>query len=205
MELMTVKTLKDLVQESGIVSVSRAVPAILDVLDGLEEAHSHGMIHRDIKPANCYLESNGRVKLGDFGLARSIDDSSDLTRTGDFFGTPLFASPEQSEGARDRCAKRYLLHLRDTLLYLLAGQPLRGKLSNSVIAKIVSEDPTPFDNGIRRFPSSWNASSCVACSEIARPANKPSSNSRKLWNRLSPAEMPSLLGDVDLPPSAWIA
>lgn len=153
MELMTGKTLKDLVQESGMVSVSRAVQAILDVLDGLEEAHSHGMIHRDIKPANCYLESNGRVKLGDFGLARSIDDNSDLTRTGEFVGTPLFASPEQVKGqAID--ARSDIYSICATLYYLLAGQaPFAGNSPTSVIAKIVSEDPTPLRHWNPQVPT----------------------------------------------------
>lgn len=143
MELMTGKTLKDLGQESGKLPVSKAVEAIMDVLDGLEEAHVHGMIHRDIKPGNCYLESNGRVKLGDFGLARSIDDSSDLTRTGDFVGTPLFASPEQVKGYSVD-VRTDIYSICATLYYLLAGQaPFSGGSPTSVIAKIVSEDPTP--------------------------------------------------------------
>ncbi len=66
MELMSGKTLKDLLIERKQLPVEEAIRAILDVLEGLEEAHTHGMIHRDIKPANCYLEETGRVKLGDF-------------------------------------------------------------------------------------------------------------------------------------------
>lgn len=143
MELMTGKTLKDLSQESGKLPVDKAIRAIMDVLDGLEEAHSHGMIHRDIKPGNCYLESNGRVKLGDFGLARSIEDSSELTRTGDFVGTPLFASPEQVKG-QPIDARTDIYSVCATLYFLLAGQaPFAGSSPTNVIARIVSEDPIP--------------------------------------------------------------
>ncbi len=143
MELMTGKTLKDLSQDSGPMPVNKAIQVIMDVLDGLEEAHSHGLIHRDIKPGNCYLESNGRVKLGDFGLARSVDDSSDLTRTGDFVGTPLFASPEQVKGLPID-VRTDIYSVCATLYFLLAGQaPFAGSTPTNVIAKIVSEDPVP--------------------------------------------------------------
>lgn len=141
MELMTGKTLKDLSQDSGPMPVNKAIQVIMDVLDGLEEAHTHGLIHRDIKPGNCYLESNGRVKLGDFGLARSVDDSSELTRTGDFVGTPLFASPEQVKGIPID-VRTDIYSVCATLYFLLAGQaPFAGSTPTNVIAKIVSEDP----------------------------------------------------------------
>lgn len=141
MELMTGRTLKDLSQESGPLPINKAIQVIMDVLDGLEEAHAHGMIHRDIKPGNCYLETNGRVKLGDFGLARSVDDSSELTRTGDFVGTPLFASPEQVKGLPVD-VRTDIYSICATLYFLLAAQaPFAGSTPTNVIAKIVSEDP----------------------------------------------------------------
>ncbi len=104
MELMTGKTLKDLVQKEGALNYREAVRLILQCIEGLIEAHRLGMIHRDIKPANCYLDEQGNVKIGDFGLARSLVDDSELTRTGAFLGTPLFASPEQLLGNRSMSA-----------------------------------------------------------------------------------------------------
>ena len=47
------------------------MPKILDVVDGLREAHRLGLIHRDVKPSNCFLDGDGRVKIGDFGLSKS--------------------------------------------------------------------------------------------------------------------------------------
>ena len=143
MELMTGRTLKDLTQEKGQLPVTDAVRSILDLLEGLEEAHLHGMIHRDIKPANCYLETNGRVKVGDFGLARSIAGDSELTQTGDFVGTPLFASPEQVKG-QPIDVRTDIYSVCATLYYLLTGKaPFAGSSPTSVIARIVSEDPQP--------------------------------------------------------------
>ena len=143
MELMTGRTLKDLCQEHGQLSVRKAITAMIDVLDGLEEAHSHGLVHRDIKPANCYLETNGRVKVGDFGLARSVVTDSELTKTGDFVGTPLFASPEQVKG-QSIDIRSDIYSVCATLYFLLTGKaPFAGASATAVIARIVSEDPQP--------------------------------------------------------------
>lgn len=143
MELMTGQTLKDLAGKEKTLSVPEALSKILDVLEGLEEAHEHGMIHRDIKPANCYLEPNGRVKLGDFGLARSVLDDSSLTRTGNFVGTPLYASPEQIRG-ETLDVRTDIYSVCATIYFLLTGQaPFDSSSPTAVIAKIVSEDPLP--------------------------------------------------------------
>jgi serine/threonine protein kinase len=143
MELMSGETLKDLVNKEGSLSVKQAASAIVDVLEGLEEAHSYGMIHRDIKPANCYVDTDGRFKIGDFGLARSVEGSSDLTRTGGFVGTPLYASPEQVKG-ESLDVRTDIYSVCATLYFLLTGQaPFTGSTPTNVIAKIVSENARP--------------------------------------------------------------
>ncbi|MBL8815358.1 MAG: protein kinase [Planctomyces sp.] len=152
MELMSGRTLRDLTVQNDRLSVTQAVRAILDVLEGLAEAHSHGLIHRDIKPANCYLEDNGRVKLGDFGLARSMVSESELTQTGDFIGTPLFASPEQVKG-QSIDERSDIYSVCATLYFLLTGKaPFAGSSATSVIARIVSEDPQPVREVNRAVP-----------------------------------------------------
>jgi serine/threonine protein kinase len=100
MELMPGRTLKDVVDERGPLPPDQAVAHILDVVDGLAEAHRLGVLHRDVKPSNCFLTADGRVKVGDFGLSKSLATSADrhLTQTGAFLGTVLFASPEQLRG-----------------------------------------------------------------------------------------------------------
>ena len=84
MELMPGDTLKDLVEQNGPLSLSDGMAKILDVIDGLMEAHRLEVIHRDVKPSNCFLEANRRVKVGDFGLAKSLvaPGKAHLTRTG---------------------------------------------------------------------------------------------------------------------------
>src|SRR2546422_3702734 len=63
--------------------------AFADVADGLQHAHSKGVIHRDIKPSNLILDSEGRLRILDFGLAR-LEGQESLTLSGDFVGTPLY-------------------------------------------------------------------------------------------------------------------
>src|SRR5207244_7901727 len=98
MELMSGDTLQDLVKREGPLLPAQAVAKILDVIDGLQAAHRLEVIHRDVKPSNCFLEVDGRVKVGDFGLAKSLVRDAHLTKTGAFVGTPHFASPEQVRG-----------------------------------------------------------------------------------------------------------
>ncbi|HMF19168.1 MAG TPA: serine/threonine-protein kinase, partial [Gemmataceae bacterium] len=95
MELMPGSTLKDLVDREGPLAPQDAIAKILDVIEGLQAAHRLEVIHRDVKPSNCFLEPDGRVKIGDFGLAKSLVKDAHLTKTGAFVGTPHFASPEQ--------------------------------------------------------------------------------------------------------------
>ena len=84
----------------GPLPSTQAVDTILQVIDGLQAAATGGVLHRDIKPSNCFVDGDGTVKVGDFGLsvstlARAEHDVTELTMTGTFLGTPVFASPEQ--------------------------------------------------------------------------------------------------------------
>lgn len=139
MELMPGRTLGDLIAEQGPMEPTLAVTMILDVLDGLQEAHRLGFIHRDVKPSNCFLDSDGRVKIGDFGLAKSLIQDASLTQTGSFLGTPLFAAPEQIKGeAVDVQTDVYAVSA--TLYFLLTGRaPFAGGDATATLARIVSE------------------------------------------------------------------
>lgn len=169
MELMTGKTLKDIVQERGPLPYTDAVRLILQCIEGLIEAHSLGMIHRDIKPANCYLDEDGNVKIGDFGLARSLVSDSELTQTGAFLGTPLFASPEQLLG-QSIDVRSDIYSLTATLYFLLAGKaPFESPHAAQVIARIASSDPPSFASVEIDVPSDleW-----IVMKGLARDASK---------------------------------
>ncbi|HEV3341314.1 MAG TPA: protein kinase, partial [Pirellulales bacterium] len=140
MELMPGRTLKDVLDEEGPLPVARAVDYILDAIDGLEAAHALGVIHRDVKPSNCFLDGDGRVKVGDFGLSKSLVSEAELTRTGAFLGTPQFAAPEQVKGGIvDQRTDVYAVGA--TLFCLLTGRaPFEGD-AVAVIAQIVADPP----------------------------------------------------------------
>ena len=143
MELMPGTTLDDLIQEKGPLPPQEALAKILDVIDGLDEAHRHGLVHRDVKPSNCFLEADGRVKVGDFGLSKSLVNESKLTRTGTFMGTPLFAAPEQIK-METIDAQSDLYSVAATLYFLLTGRaPFQSSDAMATLARIVSDDPPP--------------------------------------------------------------
>ena len=143
MELMPGRTLKDLVDERGPLSEHDAITRVLDVIDGLAEAHRVGMIHRDVKPSNCFLTADDRVKVGDFGLSKSLAGTgrNQLTQTGAFLGTVLFASPEQIRGEPlDYSSDVY--SVAATLYFLLSGEaPFHHDNAAAALARAISEAP----------------------------------------------------------------
>jgi hypothetical protein len=142
MELMPGQNLQDLVAGRGPLPPEEAIARVLDALEGLEEAHRLGVIHRDIKPSNLFLGADGRVKIGDFGLAKSLSGDVKLTRTGAFLGTPLYASPEQIR-AEPLGPQSDVYSLAATLYFLLTGRaPHQTGDAAATIARIVA-DPAP--------------------------------------------------------------
>lgn len=157
MELMAGATLQSLVEENGPLSVEDALTKIIDVIDGLREAHQLGVVHRDVKPANCFLDEGGRVKVGDFGLSKSLTQESNLTRTGAFIGTPLYASPEQIKG-NSVDIRTDVYSVAATLYYLLAGRPpFQARDAAATLAKIVSEEPPPLRELRKDIPAGLEA------------------------------------------------
>lgn len=148
MEMMPGRTLKELVDEEGPLEPKDAVIKILDVIEGLSEAHHLGVIHRDVKPSNCFLDDSGRVKIGDFGLSKSLLDGTQITQTGVFVGTPLFAAPEQIR--REPVSVRTDVYsVAATLYFLLTGQaPFQQDDALAAMARIVA-DPPPSMRSIR--------------------------------------------------------
>src|SRR5262249_61776810 len=138
----------ELIQREGPLPVEQAVTRILDVIEGLEEAHRLGVIHRDVKPSNCFIEQDGHIKIGDFGLSKSLAGDSHLAGTGSFLGTALYASPEQVRAETvDRLSDVY--SVAATVSFLLPGRaPHETGDAAATLARIVSE-PAPSMRSIR--------------------------------------------------------
>jgi uncharacterized RDD family membrane protein YckC len=173
MELLTGKTLKDRVAAEGPLPPSDAADAVLDIVGGLDAAHTAGILHRDIKPSNCFLNHDGTVKVGDFGLSISTlsrDVNLELA-TGGFQGTPQFAAPEQLRGEPlDLRADIYAVGA--TLYYLLTGRPPFDESDFAELITRTLHEPPPSPRAARRDVPSGLASLVVQClnkSPAARP------------------------------------
>ena len=96
MELVTGRTLRELVQETGPMDPVRAIDCTIGVLRAARFAHRRGIVHRDLKPHNVLVDGEGRAKVTDFGIAKA--GASDMTETGSIMGTAQYMSPEQAQG-----------------------------------------------------------------------------------------------------------
>ena len=146
MEYVAGETLDRFVRRRTRLSLADFVPIAAQVLKGLGEAHSRGIIHRDIKPANIMLcERQGRanyVKILDFGLAKLVSGSSDITKQ-NILGTPTCLSPEQILG--EKIDQRVDVYAVGTLFYfMLAGvMPFTAENDTALLYKHVHEKPQP--------------------------------------------------------------
>jgi eukaryotic-like serine/threonine-protein kinase len=135
------ENLKALVEREAPLPEREAVQLALQVADGLAFAHAHGLVHRDVKPQNVLLTEDGRAKVTDFGIARSIDVHHGLTQTGTVMGTSDYISPEQARGGPvDACSDIYSL---GAVLYeLLTGEvPFQGGNFVSVAMRHINDPP----------------------------------------------------------------
>ncbi|MBI1346638.1 protein kinase [bacterium] len=143
MEYIDGLTLQDKIAQTGPLELPAVLSIGQQIALGLEVAHEKGLVHRDIKPANILLErGNDRVKITDFGLARSADDAS-LTQSGAISGTPLYMSPEQAQGLKiDH--RSDLFSLGSVLYVMCTGRPpFRAASAVAVLKRVVEEQPRP--------------------------------------------------------------
>jgi tetratricopeptide (TPR) repeat protein len=141
MELVEGKTLDALIKAEDI-TPSEAIEYAQQISEGLGAAHEAGIVHRDIKPANILVGKGGRVKILDFGLAKSRKATTE-TRVGTTVGTIQYESPEQSRG--DRVDGRSDLFSLGVLLYEMVtmNRPFKGEFEEAVRYAIANEAPEP--------------------------------------------------------------
>jgi len=131
MEYVHGEDLKQLIRKVGRLSPGQAIGIARQVCDGLQEAHKLGVIHRDLKPQNIMIDEEGRARIMDFGIARSLAGQS-ITGAGVMIGTPEYMSPEQVEG-KDVDQRTDLYSLGVILYEMVAGRlPFMGETPLSV-------------------------------------------------------------------------
>jgi serine/threonine-protein kinase len=143
MELIRGQTLRQILKTEGVLQPRRAAEIAAETAAALSIAHQHGVYHRDIKPGNIMITETGAVKVTDFGIARALDDSEELTRTGAVIGTATYFSPEQAQGLpADERSDIYALGI--VLYEALAGKPpFTGESPVAVAYQHVSTMPSP--------------------------------------------------------------
>ncbi len=146
MQLVSGESLDQRLRRVGKLPINDAIRLAAQAAAGLSAAHASGLIHRDIKPGNMLLEEPAdRLKLTDFGLARSAEDLR-LTRTGFVSGTPLYMAPEQAKGD-DSDQRADLFSLGIVLYECLAGKPpFDGKTPLAVLRRVADEPHEPLNH-----------------------------------------------------------
>jgi len=127
------------------------------LLDGIDYAHSKGYIHRDIKPSNIIVNSEGIVKIMDFGISKSIDEDNIGARTGARIGTIHYMSPEQVKGKNvNRISDLYSIGC--TVYDMLAGQPpYDSKNDNEILDGHLNEIPKNLNEYLPTIPAGLNS------------------------------------------------
>ena len=143
MELIDGRTLRDILRSEGEFLPRRAAEIAAETAAALTVAHEAGVFHRDVKSGNILLTPDGSVKVTDFGIARALDDSEELTKTGAVIGTATYFSPEQAQGLpADERSDIYSLGV--VLYELVTGQPpFSGESPVAVAYQHVSELAPP--------------------------------------------------------------
>jgi len=122
MEYVQGRGLDSWIREMGPFRLELALDVFQQVLAAVQAAHEHGVVHRDLKPANILISAQGKVKVLDFGVAKLLDESPELTAEGFTVGTPQYMAPEQLRG--DPVDARADVYSLGCVLYeMLHGEP----------------------------------------------------------------------------------
>lgn len=124
MELVEGRSLAERVRENPL-APRIAAGLLRAIADAVHHAHTHGVLHRDIKPANILLDIDDQPRVTDFGLAKRLDGSTDLTVTGQMLGSPHYLSPEAALGGKTESLTPAsdVYSLGATLYHVLTGRP----------------------------------------------------------------------------------
>ncbi len=141
MELVDGESLSHKIKRGDYPTRAEAFKIVAAVAEALAAAHALGVVHRDVKPANILITGDGRVKVSDFGVAKAIGDSTELTRTGMTVGSPAYMAPEQVRG--ERTDPRADLFSLGVILYelLLHRKPFPADTVTTLVYQILNHDP----------------------------------------------------------------
>lgn len=145
MEYIAGRSLAGVISELGARSseFGRMAAWMKGIAEAIAHAHAHGIVHRDLKPANILIDPEDRVHVVDFGLAKRLDEVSDLTLTGQVLGSPDYLAPEQASGKHLAPQPATDIYATGAILYeLLTGRPpFRSSSVQDTLLRIRDSEP----------------------------------------------------------------
>ncbi len=181
-------------EQGGLMPIEDVIRIGKAIASGLDYAHRQGIIHRDIKPSNILVSKDGRVLLGDFGMALDVRDGS----MGNIFGTPHYISPEQARRSADAVPQSDLYSLGVILYEILTGTvPFNDPSPASIALQHISEPPPS--------PRSVNPELSIEIEKVLLKALEKDPKSRyqtgaKLIAAIEGALKPENAAKISLPP-----
>lgn len=153
MEFVDGETLEHYIQRKGKLDVKDALQILQQILTGSGYAHSKGFVHRDIKPSNIILSREGIVKIMDFGISKSINESKGITKTGTKIGTILYMSPEQIK-ALEPTNQSDIYSIGITFYEMLTGStPFDSGTEFEIMEAHLKKNPQKLSGQIANIPS----------------------------------------------------
>lgn len=198
MEYIAGCTLRDVLRERGALQPRAALDILGPVLAGLGAAHRSGLVHRDMKPENVLIADDGRVKVVDFGLVRTVDTNTTASHGG-VLGTVSYMAPEQIE--HGRTDPRSDVYACGVLLYemLTGAKPRSGGTPMQIIYQHLNEDvPAPSS----AFPGLAGALDGLVADAAARDAARRPGDAGELLARLQGVRQSLTADQLDAAPPA---
>jgi len=145
MQFIPGRTAEECVKQPAKPPPEEIVRWVRDAARGVHYAHENGVIHRDLKPANVMIDTEGRVFVMDFGLAKLTSGEGSATVSGVILGTPAFMPPEQAAANAGQVDRRSDVYSLGAMLYvLLSGKrPFDGESATDILVQILTSDPPP--------------------------------------------------------------
>ena len=142
LEYVSGSTLKDIIQKRGCINTTTAIQIAIRILSALQHAHDNGIIHRDIKPQNVLVNSDGHIKVADFGIAR-MANAFTISKGDTVVGSVHYSSPEQATGSVVEATSD--IYSTGVVLYeMLTGRvPFVGDTPVSVAMQHINATPPP--------------------------------------------------------------